>query len=211
MQKQYSVILDLYATATQETPILYEINDNNVYPLYISLRDHSGVFTIPTGATLSIKFENDKQEAFPDLLTVINADAGRVLCNVNNAGLSLTGKITAYVYVVTVDKRLSFQPFTFTVWQAPTAEATPPEQYQSWIDSFNARLADHEARLLWLEQNGGGSGGGNFTIDNITLKLVDGKLAVNTTDDMEINKPQPITSHGVALQVGNINALLEQI
>lgn len=45
-----------------------------------------------------------------------------------------------------------------------------------------------------------------------TLKVTeDGRLAVNTTNEMAENNTLPITSAGVQVQVGNINALLETI
>lgn len=54
------------------------------------------------------------------------------------------------------------------------------------------------------------SGGVQFETDD-TLKLVDGVLSVNTTDDMEKDNTLPITSAGVYATVGNIEALLKTI
>lgn len=53
--------------------------------------------------------------------------------------------------------------------------------------------------------------GVNFEVDENTLRLEDGVLSVNTTDRMEADNTQPITSAGVYTQVGNINALLATI
>lgn len=53
-------------------------------------------------------------------------------------------------------------------------------------------------------------GGVNFEVDR-TLKLEDGVLSVNTTNDMEKDNTLPITSAGVYATVGNIEALLKTI
>lgn len=52
--------------------------------------------------------------------------------------------------------------------------------------------------------------GVDFKTDH-TLKLEDGVLSVNTTNQMEQDNTQPITSAGVFATVGNIEALLKTI
>lgn len=54
------------------------------------------------------------------------------------------------------------------------------------------------------------SGGVQFETD-ATLRLEDGILSVNTTNDMEKDNTLPITSAGVFATVGNIEALLKTI
>lgn len=49
------------------------------------------------------------------------------------------------------------------------------------------------------------------SIDTTTLKVVNGVLMVNTTDEMTEDDARPITSDGVHTVVGNIEALLEVI
>lgn len=61
----------------------------------------------------------------------------------------------------------------------------------------------------FLEQAGGAGAG--FSIDNTTLKMENGVLSVNTTDRMEQDNTQPMTSAGVYATVGNIEALLKTI
>ena len=56
----------------------------------------------------------------------------------------------------------------------------------------------------------GDAGGVNFKVDN-TLKLENGILSVNTTNDMEQDNTLPITSAGVFATVGNISAILDTI
>lgn len=54
--------------------------------------------------------------------------------------------------------------------------------------------------------------GGNFDFEtDNTLKLENGILSVNTTDQMEQDNTLPITSAGVYATVGNIEALLKTI
>lgn len=52
--------------------------------------------------------------------------------------------------------------------------------------------------------------GVDFKTDR-TLKLEDGVLSVNTTDQMEQDNTLPITSAGVYATVGNIEVLLKTI
>ena len=76
-----------------------------------------------------------------------------------------------------------------------------------------------ESELPLPEVSGGGSGG-NWsqisdkpfnTIDRNTLVSRSGILCVNTTDDAEQDNTRPITSSGVHVICGNINALLQAI
>lgn len=62
-------------------------------------------------------------------------------------------------------------------------------------------------------RDGGTEGGGgvDYEVDNNTLVVEDGMLRVNTTDKAEADNTQPITSAGVNMIVGNINAILETI
>lgn len=70
----------------------------------------------------------------------------------------------------------------------------------------------YQGRWVAFDASGGSEPpSASLEIDEKTLKFVGNVLSVNTTDNMITNNVQPITSHGVSLQVGNINALLEQI
>ncbi len=40
------------------------------------------------------------------------------------------------------------------------------------------------------------------------LKVVNGVLEVDTTDDVELNNRHPLTSNGAAIEIGNLDALL---
>ena len=63
-----------------------------------------------------------------------------------------------------------------------------------------------------LKQNGGGGSGGGVAFEvGESLKLEDGVLSVNTTNNMEQDNTLPITSAGVFATVGNIEALLKTI
>lgn len=68
-------------------------------------------------------------------------------------------------------------------------------------------LEDLKERISKLEESGGTS----LEIDRKTLIFQDGKLKVNTTDEVKEDNSQPITSAGVAVTVGNIETLLKTI
>ena len=77
-----------------------------------------------------------------------------------------------------------------------------------------------ESDLPLPEVSGGGGSGGSWnqisdkpfnTIDGNTLVNRSGTLCVNTTDDAEQDNTRPITSSGVHVICGNINALLQSI
>lgn len=56
-----------------------------------------------------------------------------------------------------------------------------------------------------------GGGTAEIKVDGKTIVQEDGVLRVNTTDKVETDNTQPITSAGVQMIVGNINAILETI
>ena len=90
----------------------------------------------------------------------------------------------------------------------------------------NAEVKEGESVTLSAGYYHGGSikgvagGGGSWsqisgkpfnTIDGNTLVNRSGTLCVNTTDDAEQDNTRPITSSGVHVICGNINALLQAI
>ena len=119
-----------------------------------------------------------------------------------------------------------------TLW-----EQDAPEPQQSWmakiIDLNNHPPVPGENGywLIWDTDRGAyvesdlplpevSSGGGSWsqisgkpfdTIDGNTLVNRSGTLCVNTTDDAEQDNTRPITSSGVNVICGNINALLQAI
>ena len=119
-----------------------------------------------------------------------------------------------------------------TLW-----EQGAPEPQQSWMAKI-IDLNNHPPVpgnkgywLLWDTDRGAyvesdlplpevSSGGGSWsqisgkpfdTIDGNTLVSRSGALCVNTTDDAEQDNTRPITSSGVHVICGNINALLQAI
>ena len=119
-----------------------------------------------------------------------------------------------------------------TLW-----EQDAPEPQQSWMAKI-IDLNNHPPVpgnkgywLLWDTDRGAyvesdlplpevSSGGGSWsqisekpfnTIDGNTLVNRSGTLCVNTTDDAEQDNTRPITSSGVHVICGNINALLQAI
>ena len=92
----------------------------------------------------------------------------------------------------------------------------PPAEHElpvwAQIQTGVAELTD---RVDKLERNGTGGGPGPDSSQNVNygngLKLENGVLSVNTTDQMEQDNTLPITSAGVFATVGNIEALLATI
>lgn len=76
------------------------------------------------------------------------------------------------------------------------------------VDALTKLISDAAEAIEALKQAGGG--GTSFETDH-TLKLENGILSVNTTDQMEKDNTLPITSAGVYATVGNIEALLKTI
>ena len=121
-----------------------------------------------------------------------------------------------------------------TLW-----EQDAPEPQPSWLakvidlNNHPPIPGEHGYWLLWDTDKGeyvesviplpevssGGSGGSWSqisekpfdTIDGNTLVSRSGTLCVNTTDDAEQDNTRPITSSGVHVICGNINALLQAI
>ena len=121
-----------------------------------------------------------------------------------------------------------------TLW-----EQDAPEPQPSWlakiidINDHPPAPGAHGYWLIWDTEQGayvestfplpevyGGSSGGSWsqisgkpfdTIDGNTLVNRSGTLYVNTTDDAEQDNTRPITSSGVHVICGNINALLQAI
>ena len=119
-----------------------------------------------------------------------------------------------------------------TLW-----EQDAPEPQPSWLakvidlNNHPPIPGDNGYWMLWDTDSGAyvesdlplpevSSGGGSWskisdkpfnTIDGSTLVSRSGTLCVNTTDDAEQDNTRPITSSGVHVICGNINALLQSI
>ena len=119
-----------------------------------------------------------------------------------------------------------------TLW-----EQDAPEPQPSWLakiidlNNHPPIPGDNGYWMLWDTDSGAyvesdlplpevSSGGGSWsqisdkpfnTIDGSTLVSRSGTLCVNTTDDAEQDNTRPITSSGVHVICGNINALLQAI
>ena len=119
-----------------------------------------------------------------------------------------------------------------TLW-----EQDAPEPQPSWLakvidlNNHPSIPGDNGYWLIWDTDKGAyvesdlplpevSSGGGSWskisdkpfnTIDGSTLVSRSGTLCVNTTDDAEQDNTRPITSSGVHVICGNINALLQAI
>ena len=92
-----------------------------------------------------------------------------------------------------------------------------PGQNGFWLiwDTDSGAYVESELPLPEVSSGGGSwskiSGKPFNTIDGSTLVSRSGTLCVNTTDDAEQDNTRPITSSGVHVICGNINALLQAI
>ena len=95
-----------------------------------------------------------------------------------------------------------------------------PGAHGYWLIWDTEQGAYVESTFPLPEVSGGGGSGGSWsqisdkpfnTIDGSTLVNRSGTLCVNTTDDAEQDNTRPITSSGVHVICGNINALLQAI
>ena len=95
-----------------------------------------------------------------------------------------------------------------------------PGAHGYWLIWDTEQGAYVESTFPLPEVSGGGGSGGSWsqisdkpfnTIDGSTLVSRSGTLCVNTTDDAEQDNTRPITSSGVHVICGNINALLQSI
>jgi hypothetical protein len=91
-----------------------------------------------------------------------------------------------------------------------------PDVLEQWkkevINDLDVVVSDEQvsaAVFEYLDKNPV-TGGVDFETDD-TLKLENGILSVNTTNQMEQDNTRPITSAGVYATVGNIEALLKTI
>lgn len=89
---------------------------------------------------------------------------------------------------------------------------TSAQGYASSASSSATRAEEAATRAEEAAANAGNGSGGNVDFQvGETLKLENGILSVNTTDNVEQDNTLPITSAGVFATVGNIEALLKTI
>lgn len=145
-----------------------------------------------------VHFSNsDKDDA---LVVVPYEENGSIYANIPN--ILLQKNMPIKLYLTTTERTL--KRFMLTVY--PRAKPDGYVYTETEVLNYN-KLNE---RLSYLEENAWSPSGVGFKTD-YTLKLDDGVLSVNTTDDMEQDNTLPITSAGVYRTVGNIEALLKTI
>ena len=72
------------------------------------------------------------------------------------------------------------------------------------------RVKDADGKWVRVPMLIAGGTGADIITDH-TLKMENGILSVNTASEVEKDNTLPVTSAAVAVEVGNINALLETI
>ena len=120
------------------------------------------------------------------------------LVNIPNILLQKSGTIRVYIVC---DGDTVFDTALYVV------SRPRPDDYV-YTETEVLTYASLEKRVSELEK--GGTGGVYFETDE-SLKLENGVLSVNTTNDMEVDNTLPITSAGVYATVGNIEVLLKTI
>lgn len=145
-----------------------------------------------------VHFSNSDKDVA--LVVTTYEENGSVYVNIPN--ILLQKSLPIKLYLTTTERTI--KRFMLTVY----ARAKPDSYVYTETEILNYNNLNE--RLLYLEENGGSSSGFDFKIGN-TLKLDNGVLSVNTTNQMENNNTLPITSAGVYATVGNIEALLKTI
>lgn len=90
----------------------------------------------------------------------------------------------------------------------PTSPAAMEEKMKP-VKSVNGKFPDESGNVeLDIPE---GSGGASVSVDGKTLILENGIMRVNTTNEVEEDNTQPITSAAVHTTVGNVELLLSRI
>lgn len=144
------------------------------------------------------------------------------------------GTVT-FVGVDTDSQRISVDVPYIVLSHAPATGQTPdptPDQWQQFVAQVQADADRAEAAAAKLpdpapvdagksvvaQSDGtyglaliqGGGGGGGYQIGD-GLKVVDGKLCVDTATRVEADNTRPVTSAAVHVELGNVEALLASI
>jgi hypothetical protein len=148
-------------------------------------------------------------------------ESGMIIADIPNVLLQSGRKLAAYPVYASQNCCETIKESVFSISPRPK-----PSDYVYTVTEVLGVMA-LEKRVEALEKNGVSEeqiktavenyldenpidAGVNFKVDR-TLKLEDGVLSVNTTDQMEQDNTLPMTSAGVYATVGNIEALLKTI
>lgn len=180
--------------------------------------DHNRKLIVEDGGVCSqVHYCNGSGEA---LVCLVRDENGQRVADVPNILLQKANPITAYLYTTAVDGSRTRRAYRFEVLPRSIPDdyvytETDVLNYHSLVDRINQieqnGVSDEQianAVKAYLAENPAGV---NFEADGTTLILKDGVLSVNTTNEMEQDNTQPITSAGVYATVGNIEALLKTI
>lgn len=150
----------------------------------------------------------------------IYEDSGVLFCDIPDTLLMESGQLHGYIYKEDDERGETFFSFVYQIIPRPKPDDyVEPEEVLLWHE-LDARIKELEQNGVSEEQIGAAvekyledhpiEGGIIFETDD-TLRLENGILSVNTTDQMEQDNTLPITSAGVYTTVGNIEALLKTI
>ena len=177
------------------------------------------LFPLPNMTVDEVHFSNHGD--FEALVVKPKNENGMIIAEIPNILLQSGNSLVVYSVNVAEGFIDTLRSCTFNVRQ----RAKPSDYVYTEVEILNYEtLAD---RMRIIEENGVSDEqlskavkkyldenpidtGVNFETDH-TLKLEEGILSVNTTNDMEQDNTLPITSAGVFATVGNIEALLKTI
>ena len=186
----------------------------------MNIRDHPFLYQWDTNRYLDIPEADavyvDFARTGEEPLRIAVADGG---VRIPDSWLQTAGNQN--IYVCYVDGTLRGYTLRIVPRPKPPDYVATPDEAQSYA-KLEKKLSDEVSRLddrinNIQEGTGGASAWSEITdkpfntIDGNTLVNRSGALCVNTTDDAEQDNTRPITSSGVHVVCGNINALLQSI
>jgi hypothetical protein len=114
LKKPYDVSLELYATETKLTDLVYYRDDYNSYPLRINLLAGREPYPLPPGAVAEVWFTRPDGDKSAGIASVISRVLGQLKYDISPRETAAEGAVTASVSVITAGERLTWPDFTFT-------------------------------------------------------------------------------------------------
>lgn len=210
-------MIRLFYQSRQSPPVVDVVQYNTIISLDFFLAD----FVPPPGCTARIFVQK------PSGHTVFNdcaIDGNNVTVQPTTQMFSEPGKNPAQIILFQGEKMQASFPFVFAVYENLAAEAEQstdesvikfPIATSDTVGGVTADpKTDAQTMPVGIDPKTGRlyteSGGAGYPLGN-GLKVVDGKLTVDTADAVEQDNTRPVTSAAVYTEVGNIEVLLANI
>ena len=164
MEKRYIRKVDLHGGSAPIKNIRYIRGDIDVYPLELYLVAWDIPFVIPDDATVFINFTRPDAVVDKAAAEILDANKGHISYKIQGSEISVAGRLTAAVEIVTGEQLLTFeQKINIDVWPDPNGQTVEvPSEYSLWVNEVNQELL----RLTELIGSGGGGGGTGSKGDN---------------------------------------------